>query len=73
MFIGSRLYPNRLSMPICHITATSEQVSGSTVSQTDREYKYSRVAVIKNATRKNQTTDWAPSDMSPTILANPMI
>jgi hypothetical protein len=55
------------------MTATIEQVRGSTVSQTDREYRYSSTAVIPSAIRKNQTTDVAPSDMSPTILAKPMM
>ena len=60
-------------MPSIHNTAISAQNTVSDASLTDEEYRNNSSHVKAIVIRKNQITERAPSVMSPTILAKPMI
>ena len=73
MFIGSMPKPSRRSAPSIHTTATKAQNTVSEANFTDAEYANSSSQVKAMVRKKKPMTDLAPSLMSPTILAKPMM
>ena len=73
MFIGSMPKPISFSAPSIHTTDTSAASTVRLASFTDVEYRNSSTHVNRIVSAKNFTTEVAPSVMSPTIFAKPMM
>jgi len=73
MFIGSMPKPISGSVPSIHTTDTSAHSTVSEASFTELEYRNSSSHVKAMVKAKNFSTERAPSLMSPTILAKPMM
>ena len=73
MFIGSMPKPIRRRAPSIQITEIRPANTVSEASLTEVEYRNSSSQVKAMVTRKNLITERAPSAMSPTILAKPMM
>ena len=73
MFIGSMPKPISFSAPSIQTTETSADSTVSEASFIELEYRYSSSQVKAMVIRKNLITLIAPSEMSPTILAKPMM
>ncbi len=73
MFIGSMPKPISFRAPSIQTTETSAASTVSDASLAELEYRNSRIQVNAMVIRKNLMTLMAPSEMSPTILAKPMM
>ena len=70
---GSMPSPTSGSAPSNHSTGNTAQIRPTAVSIVERVYQRSNTAVIVKASNRNRSTPRAPSVMSPTALAKPMI
>ena len=73
MFIGSMPKPISCRAPSIHTTDTRAAATVSEASFTEVEYRNSSSQVKPMVSAKNLMTERAPSLMSPTILAKPMM
>ena len=73
IFIGSMPQPISLSAPRTHTTDTRAATTVRLASFTEVEYRNSSSQVKAMVSAKNLMTERAPSLMSPTTLAKPMM